>query len=109
MGQGGEVAQLEAVVAGDAEMLADRGEHLGLLDGVHTQVGLQVQIQVEQIGRIAGQLGDDAHHGVGHLITGSRAAAAASAGASAGASDGGQVLRRPPPGPEPRSCRGPSR
>ena len=70
MGEGRKVAQLEAVVASNAVMLADRREHLGLLDGVHTEVGLQVKIHIEQIRRIAGQLGHDAHHGVGHPITG---------------------------------------
>ena len=66
----GKSRNLRAVVAGNAVVLADRGEHLGLLDGVHTEVGLQVKIHIEQIRRITGQLGHDAHHGVGHLITG---------------------------------------
>ena len=104
----GKVAQLEAVVAGDAVVLADGGEHLGLLDGVHTEVGLQVKIDVEQIGRIAGQLGDDAHHGVGHVITGTgrRSHCRRRFGAVL---PRWEVLRRPPPGREPRSCRGSSR
>ena len=70
MGQGGELAQVEAVVAGDAVVLADRGEDLGLFDGVHTQVGLQVKAHVKQIGGVSGELGDDADHDVGDLVTG---------------------------------------
>ena len=70
MGQGGEVAQLEAVVAGDPVVLADRGEDLGLLDRVHPEVGLQVEVDVEQVRRIAGELGDDADHDVGDLVPG---------------------------------------
>ena len=70
MGQGGEVAQLEGVVAGHPVVLADRGEDLGLLDRVHPEVGLQVEVDVEQIRRIAGELGDDADHDVGDLVPG---------------------------------------
>ncbi len=70
MGQGGEVAQVDGVVAGDAEMLADAGEDLGLFDGVHAEVGFQVKIHVEQLGGVSGEPGDDADHGVGDLVTG---------------------------------------
>ena len=68
VGERREVAQLEAVVAGHAVVLADRGEDLGLLDGVDAEVGLQVQVEVEQFGRIAGELGDNAQHGFGQLV-----------------------------------------
>ena len=72
MRQRREVAQLEGVVAGDAVVAADRGEDLGLFDGVDAEVGLQVEVDVEQVGRVAGELGDDADHGVGDLVAGSR-------------------------------------
>ena len=62
MGQGRVVAQLQRVVALDPVGLADRGEDLGLLDRVDPQVGLEVEVHVEQVGRIAGLLGDDLQH-----------------------------------------------
>ena len=70
VGEGGEVAQFEVVVAGDAVVLADGGEDLGLFDGVHAEVGFQVEVDVEQLGGVSGELGDNAHHGVGHLVAG---------------------------------------
>ena len=57
--EGRVVAQLERLVELDPVGLADRGEHLGLLDGVDAEIGLEVEIHVEQLGRIAGLLG---HH-----------------------------------------------
>ena len=42
----------------------DGGEHLGLLDGVDAEVGFEVEVEVEQFGRVAGQVGDDRHDGV---------------------------------------------
>ena len=69
VGEGGEVAQFDRVVAGDAVMLADGGEDLGLFDGVHAEVGFQVEVDVEQVGWIPGLFGDDAHHGVGELVS----------------------------------------
>ena len=70
--EGREVAQLEGVVAGDAVVAADRGEDLGLFDGVDAEVGFQVEVDVEQVGRIAGEPGDDADDGVGDLVAGRR-------------------------------------
>ena len=58
--QGGELAQLEGVVAFEVPVGADGGEDLGLLDGVDAEVGLEVEIGVEQVGGVAGHLGDDA-------------------------------------------------
>ena len=57
--QGGVVAQVEGVVAGDRVALADGGEHLGLFDGVDAEVGLEVELGVEHVGRVAGLGGDD--------------------------------------------------
>ena len=68
VGQGGEVAQLQVLVAFDVEPVADGGEHLGLLDGVDAEVGLEVEVQVEQLGGVAGHLGHDGHDGVGDLV-----------------------------------------
>jgi hypothetical protein len=53
--QGGEVAQLHRVVAFDAGSAAHRGEDFGLLDGVDAEVGFEVEVGVEQVGRVAGQ------------------------------------------------------
>ena len=47
MGEGGVVAQLELVVAFDAEAFADLGEDLGLLDGVDAEVGFEVEVEVD--------------------------------------------------------------
>src|SRR5271165_1689598 len=69
MGEGGKVAQFEVVVAGDAVVLADGGEDFGLFDGVDAEVGLQVEVDVEQVGGVSGELGDDADHGVGDLVS----------------------------------------
>ena len=66
--EGRVVAQLQAVVAGDPVGLADRREHLGLLDGVDPEVGLEVEVQVEQVGRVAGLLGDDREDAGGDLL-----------------------------------------
>ena len=50
MVQGRELAQLEVVVADEVPLGADGGEDLGLLDGVDTEVGLEVEVGVEQVG-----------------------------------------------------------
>ena len=63
MGEGGEVAQPELVVAGDAVGLADGGEQLGLLDGVDAEVGLHVEVELEHVLGIAGLLGDHVKDG----------------------------------------------
>ena len=68
MVEGRVVAQLERVVALDPVGLADRGEDLGLLDGVDPEVGLEVEVHVEQVGRIAGLLGDDRQHPLLDLV-----------------------------------------
>ena len=51
------VAQLDGVVAFDPEAFADGGEHLGLLDRVDAEVGFEVEIDVEHVGRVAGRVG----------------------------------------------------
>ena len=68
MVEGGEVAQLQGVLAGDAVDLAHGGEQLGLLDRVDTQVGLQVQVEIEHVLRVAGLLSDEGQHPLTHLI-----------------------------------------
>ena len=57
--EGREVAELEALLALDAVGLAHRGEGLGLLHGVDTEVGLEVEVHLEHVRRVAGLLGDD--------------------------------------------------
>ena len=46
-----EVPQLQVRVPLDTEALPHRGEDLGLLDRVDPEVGLQVELGVEQVGR----------------------------------------------------------
>ena len=57
--QGRVVAEIEVVVAVDRVALADGGEHLGLLDRVDPEVGLEVELGVEHVGRVTGLGGDD--------------------------------------------------
>ena len=57
-----EVAQLERVLARDVVGLAHGGEGLGLLHGVDAEVGLEVEVEVEHVRRVAGLLGDDGEH-----------------------------------------------
>ena len=68
--EGRVVAQLQAFVEGDLVGLADRREHLGLLDRVDPQVGLEVEVEVEQVGRVAGLLGDQGEDAVGEPCAG---------------------------------------
>ena len=53
---------------------------LGLLDGVDAEVGLEVEVEVEHVGRVAGLLGDERQHALARP----RRAAGAAAGATAG-------------------------
>ncbi len=114
---GREVAQLEGVVAVDAVVFAHRGEDLGLLDGVDAEVGLEVELGVEQVGGVASQLGDDVDDLLGDLVgrdppgaarPAAPGAAAAGAASGGGAATGrcGRRRRRARGG---RPCRGSSR
>ena len=58
MGEGGVVAEFELVVAFDAVVLADGGEHFGLFDGVDAEVGFEVEVEGEHVGGVAGLVGD---------------------------------------------------
>ena len=58
-GEGREVAKLQVLLALDAVGLAHRGEHLGLLHRVDTEVGLEVEVHLEHVRRIAGLVGHD--------------------------------------------------
>ena len=79
--QGGELAQLEGVVALEVPAGAHGGEDLGLLDGVDAEVGLEVEVGVEQVGGVAGHLGDDAGDGVEDDVAGGGRLAGAPVGA----------------------------
>ena len=59
MCQGREIAQLQVRVTFDTELLTHGGEHLGLLDRVDTQVGLEVEIHFQHVGRVTGLVGDE--------------------------------------------------
>ena len=52
-----ELAQLQVLIALDAVGGADRREHFGLLDGIDTEVGLEVQVHLQHVRRITGLLG----------------------------------------------------
>ena len=67
--EGGVVAEGEVVVAFDGVFLADGGERFGLFDGVDAEVGFQVEVEVEHVGRIPGLRGDDLQHLGGYYIT----------------------------------------
>ena len=83
MGEGGEVAEPEVLVALDAELRAYGGEDFGLLNGVDAQVGFQIEIEVEQFGRVAGHVRDDPDDLADHRDPRPAAAAAGAAGAGA--------------------------
>ncbi|MEI2825283.1 MAG: hypothetical protein V9F04_01995 [Dermatophilaceae bacterium] len=68
---GREVAQFHGVVAFDLVVIADRGEDFGLFDGVDAEVGFEVKVGVEQVGRVTGQTGHDLDDLLRHPITGS--------------------------------------
>ena len=70
MGERREVPQRDRVVTFDPEPLAHRREDLSLLDRVNPQVGLQVQVHVQQVGRVPGHPGHDRHHRLGDLVDG---------------------------------------
>ena len=63
-----EVPQRQRVITLHPELLPHRREHLSLLDRVHPQIRLQIQVQVQQLRRITGQLRHDRHHRLGHLV-----------------------------------------
>ncbi len=68
--EGGVVAEFEVVVAGDVLGFADGGEDFGLLDGVDAQVGFEVEVGVQEVGGVAGLLGDDGQDAVEDRVAG---------------------------------------
>ena len=58
MSERGIVAELAIFVARNVVDLADRGKHLRLLDSVDAEIGFEVQIEIEHVGRVAGLLDD---------------------------------------------------
>ncbi len=69
-----EIAQLERLVARDAERSADCREHFRLLHGVHAEVGFHVEIRVEHFFRIPGLLHHDGENLVANGIRSRRCA-----------------------------------
>ena len=61
-----ELAQLQVLVTLHPEPLPHRREHLSLLDRIHPQIGLQIQIEIQQLRRIPRHLRHDRHHGLNH-------------------------------------------
>ena len=94
MGEGGVVAELELVVAFDAEAFADEGEHLGLFDGVDAEVGFEVEVEVQHVGGVAGLVGHHRQHLGLHIQV--RRAAAGSGSATGSGSDRGSLGRLAP-------------
>ena len=87
--QGGVVAQGQAVVAFDVVGGSDGGEGLGLLHGVDAEVGFEVEVEVEQVGGVAGLFGHDRQHLLLHPVPDRRVGAASTpspVGAVGGAS-----------------------
>ena len=58
VGEGGIIAELAIFVARNVVDFADGGEHLGLLDRVDAEIGFEVEIEIEHVGRVAGFLHD---------------------------------------------------
>ena len=46
MGEGGEFAQLEVLIAGNLVGHAHRGKHFRLLNGIDAEVRFQIEIQI---------------------------------------------------------------
>ena len=67
------VAQLQLVLARDVERLANACEHLGLLHRVDTEIGLEIEIEVEHVSRIAGLLAHEREHLFRDRVDGRRA------------------------------------
>ena len=66
--QSGKVAQLEGIVARNVVGRTDGGEHFRLFDRVDAEIGLEIQVRIQHVRRIACLLGDDRHHLVLHRI-----------------------------------------
>ena len=90
VGEGGVVAEFELVVAFDAVVLADGGEHFGLFDGVDAEVGFEVEVEGEHVGRVAGLVGDQGED-VGFDVSVGRRPGA---GSTVAVSGGGAACRR---------------
>ena len=67
--EGREVAQVQVLLLGNAEGLADLSHGLGLLDRVDAEVGLQIEVQVEHVARVPRLLGNDGKHPLLHGIS----------------------------------------
>ncbi len=61
--EGGEVVEFEVVVAFELVVGAYGGEDFGLFDGVDAEVGFEVEFGVEEVGWVAGHVGDDGGDG----------------------------------------------
>jgi hypothetical protein len=66
--EGWEFSQLELIVAGNVVGLTHRGKGLGLLDGVDPEIGFEIELQIEHVGRVSGLLGDDGQDLLGHGV-----------------------------------------
>ncbi len=62
------VAQFQIIAARNVELAANRREGLGLLDRIYTQIGFQIEIEIEHVRRIARLLGDDGKNAILHDI-----------------------------------------
>ena len=73
-------------------MLAHRGEQFGLLDGVDAEVGFQVEVEVEDLGWVAGLFAHQGEHEFHDLFC-------QRVGLALGAASGSGVLVRVEPVP----------
>src|SRR5579862_6050588 len=60
--QSRKVAKLQVLFARDVVRRPDRGKHLRLFDGIDTQIGLEIEIEVEHLLRVTGLFGNDVEY-----------------------------------------------
>ena len=70
MRQRREVTQLEIGIARDVVHFADGGEHVRLLDRIDAQVRFEIQIQIQQVRRVAGLYRQQGQDTLLHRIAG---------------------------------------
>ena len=57
-----ELAEPEVLIAGNVVVPSDLGEYLGLFDRVDAEVGLEIEVESQHVGRVVGLLSHDADH-----------------------------------------------
>ena len=62
-----EITELEVVISWNAIGFAHRSKRFRLLDRIDAEVGFQIEVELEHVGRIPGHAGYDLEHLVGDL------------------------------------------